>query len=95
MNTSGTKICLSVVIIIISTLSLNTSSQNVFSDEESEESINNQCTVHGGEFEQTSIEEDFNSEGIIGISQLLTSTRDYATELFDLASKILDFVRLT
>ncbi|CAH3182656.1 unnamed protein product [Porites lobata] len=64
MDISRANSRLSVIVFIIIAFSLNTSSQHLYSEEESEE-IANKCTVYGSDFKRSSMEtdqEEFNSK---------------------------------
>ena len=69
MDISRANSRLSVIVFIIIAFSLNTSSQHLYSEEESEETAN-KCTVYATDFERSSMEtdqEEFNSKGIVRI----------------------------
>ena len=85
MNISRTASCLSVIVFNVIVFSLNTSSQNLYSGEESEE-FANICTVHATELKQSAMETDqedsFNSKGIVRVPLLLYLHRsNYAFEI--------------
>ena len=67
MDMSRANSRLSLIVFIIIAFSLNTSSQHLYSEEESEETAN-KCTVYATDFERSSMEtdqEEFNSKGIV------------------------------
>lgn len=82
MDISRANSRLSVIVFIIIAFSLNTSSQHLYSEDESEETAN-KCTVYGTDFKLSSMEtnqEEFNSKGIVRVPLLLNLHRsNYAT----------------
>ena len=82
MDISRANSGLSVIVFIIVAFSLNTSSQHLYSEEESEETPN-KCMVYGSDFKRSSMEtdqEEFNSKGIVRVPLLLNLDRsNYAT----------------
>ena len=65
------------IVLIIIAFSLNTSSQHLYSEEESEETAN-KCTVYGTDFKRSSMEtdqEESNSKGIVRVPLLLNLHR--------------------
>ena len=67
MDISRANSRLSVIVFIIIAFSLNTSSQHLYSEDESEETAN-KCTVYGTDFKRSSMEmdqEESNSKGIV------------------------------
>lgn len=82
MDISRANSRLSVIVFIIIAFSLNTSSQHLYSEEESEETAN-KCTVYGTDFKRSSMEtnqEEFNSKGIVRVPLLLNLHRsNYAS----------------
>ena len=90
MDISRANSRLSVIVFIIIAFSLNTSSQHLYSEEESEETAH-KCTVYGSDFKRSSMEtdqEEFNSKGIVRVPLLLNLHRsNYASiDLWNLAS---------
>ena len=70
VNILMVKMRLSVALFVIIPLLFPTSSQNLYSDEESID----QCTIHASEHDQTSLDTDqdkYDSEGMHRISQML------------------------
>lgn len=83
MDISRANSGLSVIVFIIVAFSLNTSSQHLYSEEESEETAN-KCTVYRTDFKRESSmetdQEEFNSKGIVMVPLLLNLDRsNYAT----------------
>lgn len=78
MDISTANSRLSVIVFIIIAFSLNTSSQHLYSEEESEETANKYRTVYGTDFKRSSMEtdqEEFNSKGIVRVPLLLNLHR--------------------
>ena len=77
MDISRANSRLSVIVLIITAFSLNTSSQHLYMEEESEETAN-KCTVYRTDFKRSSMEtdqEEFNSKGIVRVPLLLNLHR--------------------
>ena len=82
MDISRANSRLSVIVFVIIAFSLHTSSQHLYSDEESEETAD-KCTVYATDLKRSSMEtdqEEFNSTGIVRVPVLLNLHRsNYAT----------------
>lgn len=82
MDISRANSRLSVIVFVIIAFSLHSSSQHLYSDEESEETAD-KCTVYAMDLKRSSMEtdqEEFNSTGIVRVPVLLNLHRsNYAT----------------